>query len=445
MTDRGWAWLAIAAFVVLVLLYPLYGFPKVENDLTSAAEEVASFQAVPGAEIAFNGRDGYLSVPDGVDRAQAAQIAADIGEVRGVRDVELGAAPALDEAPAGATEPSEFEISWVGDRRTASGVTSSDGAAAITALAGADGIVGDEEVGLSPEVAELLDRLVPEAGAVLTEGAVTVSGDEVRVTGVAPSPAEADELTRAFRGVEHLSLAITSTDAEPARFEVAWDGDGASQTGVAPDRIDDVLSALGVEMPALGDVTVTDEVGAGLGALADLVGPESLAEGVATVTDGDSLRIAATAANRDALDQATGALDGLPGVELDLELSAAADAQSAIDGLLALEKIEFVSGTATPTAETEELIGRIAAILDDNPQVAVDIVGHTDALGDAGANQALSEWRAHAVLNGLVAAGVESDRLTAEGRGETEPIDSNDTADGRQRNRRVELSAKEIG
>ena len=68
------------------------------------------------------------------------------------------------------------------------------------------------------------------------------------------------------------------------------------------------------------------------------------------------------------------------------------------------------------------------------------VVGHTDSTGDADYNQALSERRADAARNYLVGAGLESDRVTAMGMGETEPIDTNDTEAGRQENRRVEVA-----
>ena len=65
--------------------------------------------------------------------------------------------------------------------------------------------------------------------------------------------------------------------------------------------------------------------------------------------------------------------------------------------------------------------------------------GHTDSVGTAAKNQQLSEKRAQAVRDFLVGAGVPSDRVTAVGRGEEQPIATNKTAAGRQQNRRVEL------
>ena len=78
--------------------------------------------------------------------------------------------------------------------------------------------------------------------------------------------------------------------------------------------------------------------------------------------------------------------------------------------------------------------------LEDYEGTDVLVVGHTDSTGDADYNQSLSERRADAARNHLVGSGLESDRVTALGMGETEPVDTNDTDAGRQENRRVEIA-----
>ena len=73
------------------------------------------------------------------------------------------------------------------------------------------------------------------------------------------------------------------------------------------------------------------------------------------------------------------------------------------------------------------------------PAANVEIAGHTDAEGDAAANQALSEKRAQAVVDYLVKAGLPAERFTAVGYGSAQPVASNDTGDGRAQNRRIEF------
>ena len=69
----------------------------------------------------------------------------------------------------------------------------------------------------------------------------------------------------------------------------------------------------------------------------------------------------------------------------------------------------------------------------------IDVVGHTDSMGSEEYNQGLSERRAMAVKEFLVASGVSADIIDVSGRGESEPVASNDTQEGRAKNRRVEI------
>ena len=79
-------------------------------------------------------------------------------------------------------------------------------------------------------------------------------------------------------------------------------------------------------------------------------------------------------------------------------------------------------------------------MLKEHPDLKLAIEGHTDNVGDAAANQKLSEKRANAVKQYLVSSyGIDAGRLTAKGLGATKPVGSNDTLEGRQNNRRVEL------
>ncbi|MBP3745494.1 MAG: OmpA family protein [Prevotella sp.] len=89
---------------------------------------------------------------------------------------------------------------------------------------------------------------------------------------------------------------------------------------------------------------------------------------------------------------------------------------------------------------------KAASILDDiagwmkqNPDMKLELSGHTDGKGSVAYNQKLSEQRAKAVYDYLVKAGVSNANLTWKGYGKSEPIATNDTAEGRQLNRRVEL------
>jgi len=85
------------------------------------------------------------------------------------------------------------------------------------------------------------------------------------------------------------------------------------------------------------------------------------------------------------------------------------------------------------------LLIQVVEIMNKNPTLKIEIQGHTDNIGAAKYNQQLSEKRANAVKEFLIEAGVQSDRIRAKGYGLSQPIASNETEQGRKRNRRVEL------
>jgi OmpA-OmpF porin, OOP family len=114
------------------------------------------------------------------------------------------------------------------------------------------------------------------------------------------------------------------------------------------------------------------------------------------------------------------------------------DALSA-SGRVATHGILFDTGSDHIRAESTPTLKEMVAMLTEHPDLSLTIEGHTDNVGDAQANMALSAKRADAVKTYLVGKGVSADRLTTKGLGATKPAAANTTAEGRQQNRRVEL------
>ena len=106
---------------------------------------------------------------------------------------------------------------------------------------------------------------------------------------------------------------------------------------------------------------------------------------------------------------------------------------------ISLPNIEFESGKTVLATGGKDKLEAVVEFLNNQREVEVDVFGHTDARGTDSKNQTLSEGRAKAVMEYLVSRGVASSRMTSKGFGETQPISSNDTAEGRAQNRRVEL------
>lgn len=109
------------------------------------------------------------------------------------------------------------------------------------------------------------------------------------------------------------------------------------------------------------------------------------------------------------------------------------------DGRVSTQGIYFDTGSAALRPESTGTLAQIRRMLTQNPDLRLRIEGHTDAVGDATANQVLSERRAQAVMAYLVDQGIATDRLEAAGLGATQPVADNATEAGRQSNRRVDL------
>jgi outer membrane protein OmpA-like peptidoglycan-associated protein len=103
-------------------------------------------------------------------------------------------------------------------------------------------------------------------------------------------------------------------------------------------------------------------------------------------------------------------------------------------------QVLFKTNEATLLPIAEQSLSRVATALKDVPaDRKIVINGYTDSRGDDESNRKLSEARAQSVMGYLTSHGVDASRITAVGKGETEPVATNDTAEGRANNRRVEL------
>lgn len=128
--------------------------------------------------------------------------------------------------------------------------------------------------------------------------------------------------------------------------------------------------------------------------------------------------------------------DRCPGTQA----GASVDAVGCIIGqTLMLRGISFENDAAVLTADSRTVLDEVAASLKSQPNVRVEIGGHTDSIGNDSYNHMLSQERAEAVRQYLIARGVEADRMIAMGYGEFKPLASNETPEGREQNRRVEF------
>jgi outer membrane protein OmpA-like peptidoglycan-associated protein len=126
--------------------------------------------------------------------------------------------------------------------------------------------------------------------------------------------------------------------------------------------------------------------------------------------------------------------------QLLLQFNAILDTRDTARGLIVnMSDVLFDTAKFSLRPAAREKLARVAGILEGHPGLRMQVEGYTDSVGGDDYNQQLSEHRATSVRDYLTGAGIPETSVTAKGFGKTEPVASNDTAAGRQQNRRVEL------
>ena len=356
---------------------------------------------------------------------------------------------------------------------------SADGAEAARAIAAAAKAAGAEAdclIGLgspSPRWGDAASRAIA-AVADLKGGSVTFADTAVFLTaapGTAPS-----EFDRVVGALEtslppsfHLDATLPAAEGDEvgaAEFTATLAPEGqvqlrgrlpdertrAAVSGVASarfgaDRID-LAARLSDGLPADWGVRVMS----GLDALS------RLENGTLRVEEA-SLSLSGVTGRRQAREEIaallTGALGEAAAFELDVSYDEALDPLAALpspEECLALVagaqeegKITFEPGAATPDAEGRRALDRVAAVLKGCPEMEIEVAAHSDSQGRETMNLALSQERAASVVAALLERRVVGQRLDPVGYGEASPIASNETADGREANRRIEFTLPGAG
>ncbi len=110
---------------------------------------------------------------------------------------------------------------------------------------------------------------------------------------------------------------------------------------------------------------------------------------------------------------------------------------------IVLRNLFFAFNSAEIEAQSNKEIAYLVDFMRQNPKIRIEITGHTDNVGTENYNLQLSQARANALRQLLIERGVSANRMTAQGKGSTDPIATNDTDEGRQTNRRVEIEIVE--
>ncbi len=303
----------------------------------------------------------------------------------------------------------------------------------------------------------------------LGAGSVTLSDADVTLIAAEGTPQDrfdtvVGELDAALPDVFSLQAVLpepeTLANAGPARFTASYnDENGARLRGRLPrGAIGQSVQTFATALFGAGRTDVaTREVadlpsGWSVRVMAGLTALAELNEGQ-LIVEPDTLRLTGRTGNEDTVSQLTRLLSEElgPGAnfQLDVRYDEALDpvasqptpeqCEARIRDIQDVTKITFDPGSTEINDAAGEVLDRIVEILPDCLHVRMEIGGHTDAQGGEGMNLNLSQARADAVLNGILARGVLISNLTAQGYGESQPIASNETEAGREQNRRIEF------
>lgn len=295
-----------------------------------------------------------------------------------------------------------------------------------------------------------------EAAGKLVDGGFTLKDGTLSLTGTAPDRAtyRAVSAAAAPSGTAIDTSAIVAP--APYVFSAGRSGDVVTLEGQVPSedahgslvqrardlffdaKIDDKLT-----VDADAPEGVSGAMEAGLQALSRLGSGLFSIKGGDVALQGSALYEKASASIRDTLTKALPAGFKVTSDTLDLTPALApmnAQAcQFALDTILSRGAINFDTDSAVISGVSAGVLDRLVSTIAACPQNQIRISGHTDATGDASINQPLSEDRAKSVATYLADAGLNGARFVTEGFGASRPIASNETEEGKARNRRIEF------
>jgi OOP family OmpA-OmpF porin len=306
--------------------------------------------------------------------------------------------------------------------------------------------MGNKKFDMATQIVSRINRTLPELGQ---NGALRSFGH---------SPAVSDENTVLFYGMEEYStyalgenLKKISEAGGTSPMHRALDASGQEELNAVSGNtaviiISDGQPEASLESPITLKAAraLKDQLGPGLCYYPILVGDD---EKGAVLMD-EIVRIGDCGFVSNADDLLTDA--GMAGFVEDIFLTKKAPAPVAVpapaplkgtnaEGIWVVDEAYFDFDKSVVKPEAFDYLDDIADVLKMHPQITVKVQGHTDSIGTKAYNDALSIRRAQAVKTYLVNKGVQEERLSLEGFGFSKPVATNDTAEGRALNRRVEL------
>jgi OmpA-OmpF porin, OOP family len=296
--------------------------------------------------------------------------------------------------------------------------------------------------------------------AKLSDGVTSMTDAQWSIRGHAPAAITSDAVAASIRSSLQAPFTVGVVEIiSPYMFKIVKDGGRVVLTGFAPseaarndlaaaakaaffgESIDNQLATRG-SAPA----SFVEALKALFPALARLASGSLAAED--TVFDVQGLAIYDKAANEIKLELGSALGRGFKlgnvtiGVRPPPPALAVNECQPEFTGLLAKGRILFETGSAELSKQSLALLDHLIEVVQRCREASIEVAGHTDSQGSPESNLDLSKRRAEAVTSYIGEAGIDTSRITSAGYGESKPVASNDTQEGRAQNRRIEFVVK---
>lgn len=317
----------------------------------------------------------------------------------------------------------------------------------------------------SPDWAEAAEAAI-DAVAALGLGSVTISDADIAL--LAPEGTDQTRFEQVTARLEQTLPAVFSLHAEieqpidveqgPAEFIATRMPDGrvSIRGGLSDARMQDAVDSFarsrfaGIESDLRSDVEVPG--GWTVKVIAALEALSGLETGTVSVT-ADNLRLSGTSGDPRAVDQAAAVLSQRLGagsrydlsirydrmLDLTLNLPDGEECVSRLNVVMSESEIGFEPSRSTIAGDPTGTLEQLAAIMVDCASFQIETGGHTDSQGSAGFNADLSRARAQSLVTAMSEAGIDTRHMTSRGYGESQPVATNDTEEGREANRRIEF------
>ncbi len=455
---------------MLVVVALFYGLPREHEELSARAVEAVHESGV-SVDVRVDGRDVYLEGGVGTFEESEMVVAA-VWNVEGVRfvhadityltrggivaDDSVAATLAADPDPA-LTVVMTSGVATLRGRYPEGDAIDGLVAAAVVAF-GEDRVkssVGSSEVVVTEEWINRIPAMLPGLTEMQSVTVAMGSGGAA-IAGEVATPEEKARIGLVVEDAVGDLLAVTNNlvvvPLTPVEFHAAGAEGEVLLAGVLPDE--DVVAAVGgIAVEIYGEQNVTNllEVGpkvenpSWLEALPGVIAATSDLETWSFDITSTGAVLLARGPDDASLELVVAAVEDFLAIGLDVAVDVQRTATSVADELTAILEgsATFDSGSTRLSAEATELLDAVVVVLLANPATLLTVEGHTDDLGDETTNLTLSQARADAVVEYLVAGGVAEDRLVAIGFGESVPIADNATEEGRAANRRIVFVVRE--